>query len=161
MLVTPRFDTSDSRNLAAIYAAMGQGGAPTPLRKGVYLSNRFTNSYDLDPADGWGGMGSEYPNLGELQKFGGHELGSFNAYGVCDTFEQVLEQCPELEADPNREFVLFVVKVCKDDQPEQGGWRWHKWGPYIGTHQPECEYLYDEVGIEHVYCYHIHERIKT
>ena len=83
---------------------------------------------------------------------------SRNAYGVCDSIEQLLKHFPELEA-PGREFVVTLSEVRKDNQPSSGGWRWHKWGPYIGAHDPQYEYLYDEVGIEAVLVYHIYERI--
>lgn len=83
---------------------------------------------------------------------------SRNAYGVCDSVEQLLAHFPELEA-PGREFVVTITEVRKENQSPDGGWRWHKWGPYIGTHEPQCEYLYDEKGIEAVLVYHIYERI--
>ena len=86
------------------------------------------------------------------------ELGEFNCYGVCDDYRQVLGQCPELEAT-GREFAITVTPVVKANQAESGGWRWHKWGPYIGTQTPTTEYLYDEPEIEKVYCYHIYERL--
>jgi hypothetical protein len=38
-----------------------------------------------------------------------------------------------------------------------GGWRWHKWGPYIGTQEPKCEYIHDEPEIEEVFTYHVYE----
>ena len=78
-------------------------------------------------------------------------------YGVCDSVEQLLAACPELEA-PGRDFVVTLTKVRKADQPEDGGWRWHKWGEYIGTQNPTTEYLHDEPNIEEVYCFHIYER---
>jgi hypothetical protein len=53
-----------------------------------------------------------------------------------------------------------LTEVRKDDQPKQGGWRWHKWGPYIGTHEKQFEYLADEEGIERVFCYHIVLRVS-
>ena len=31
-----------------------------------------------------------------------------------------------------------------------GGWRWHKWGEYIGKHNPQYEYLDHESGIDYV-----------
>jgi hypothetical protein len=38
-------------------------------------------------------------------------------------------------------------------------WRWHKWGEYIGTKNPQHEYLYDEdESIQEVFCYHIYKR---
>ena len=83
---------------------------------------------------------------------------SVEAYGVCDTPEQLLEKCPELE-ESDRRFVVTVHHLRKEDEPAEGGWRWHKWGPYIGEHEPQCEYLYDEPEIEEVYVYHIYEKV--
>lgn len=83
---------------------------------------------------------------------------SRNSYGVCDSVEQLLAHFPELEA-PGREFVVTLTEVRKADQSPTGGWRWHKWGPYIGNHNPQYEYLYDEEGIDAVLVYHIYERI--
>ena len=80
------------------------------------------------------------------------------AYGVCDNYTQVLEQCPELVGNVYRKFVLVVTKVTKQSQPAEGGWRWHKWGPYIGTQNAQHEYLYDEPDVEEVYCYDIFEK---
>ncbi len=85
---------------------------------------------------------------------------SVSAYGVCDSLAQLKEQCLELQ-DLNREFVITLKLERRKDQPRQYGWRWHKWGQYIGTFEPQCEYLYDEVGIEKVYCYHIYERVTN
>lgn len=82
---------------------------------------------------------------------------SINSYGVCDDHQQVLYQCPELQ-DPGREFVLTLTEIRKDTQPSWGGWRWHKWGPYIGTKNPQCEYIHDEPEIERVFVYHIYEK---
>ena len=45
--------------------------------------------------------------------------------GVCDTVDQVLQHYPELEADPERTFVVFLTRVRKADQEPDGGWRWH------------------------------------
>jgi hypothetical protein len=78
-------------------------------------------------------------------------------YGVCDSIEQLLEKCPELEGSTRGFLVTFHVLEKKAMDP-RGGWRWHKWGEYIGTQDPQCEYLYDEPEIEKVYVYHIYER---
>ena len=48
-----------------------------------------------------------------------------------------------------------MTKVIKSQQPMHWGWRWHKWGDYIGTHSPTTEFIYDEKDIDHVYCYFI------
>lgn len=79
------------------------------------------------------------------------------AYGVCDSYQQVMEMYPELITDADHKYVILLSSVYKSDQPSEGGWRWHKWGPYIGTQNSTCEYLYDEPDVEKVYCYKICE----
>ncbi|QWU14363.1 hypothetical protein SAMN04487895_101668 [Paenibacillus sophorae] len=77
-------------------------------------------------------------------------------YGVCDDYQQVLDQYPELEID-DRKFVLGLSKTTKRNQSSSGGWRWEKWGEYIGKQNSQADYLYDEPEIEEIYCYHIYE----
>ena len=84
------------------------------------------------------------------------DLENFNCYGVCDNYQQVLKKCEELK-NPQRNFVVSITPVEKNKQPKEGGWRWHKWGPYIGTLEPKCEYLYDEPAIEKIFVYHVYE----
>lgn len=80
-----------------------------------------------------------------------------NAYGVVDSPDQFQEDFREtLEADP-RDFFVAFTEIRKDEQPETGGWRWHKWGPYYGTQKPQCEYIADEPEIESVYLFHIYQ----
>lgn len=75
-------------------------------------------------------------------------------YGVCDDWEQIVGRWPELETDP-RPFVLTLTPIIREEEPESGGWRWHKWGLYIGRHEPQHEYLYDETKIDKVYVFSI------
>ena len=126
------------------------------LQTGVYRTG-------LNP--GLRRMGYEdYPVLGNVSTFkvgdAERSFGDFNSYGVCDDFQQILDQCPEIVNSTGREFVITLAEMCKEDQPDWGGWRWHKWGPYIGTQEPTTEYLYDEPIIERVFCYHIYEKKK-
>jgi hypothetical protein len=83
------------------------------------------------------------------------------SYGVCDSLQNLLDIYPELEAtgEGSRKFVVNMCGIAKEDQHPDGGWRWHKWGAYIGAETPTCEYLYDEPVIEQVYCYHIYEKV--
>ena len=76
--------------------------------------------------------------------------------GVCDYPEQVLEKFPILKEHPAPFFISFV-KLRRGDQPREGGWRWHKWGTYIGDKNPQCEYLHDEPEIEEVYTFSVYE----
>lgn len=87
------------------------------------------------------------------------DLGNAGPYGVCDDPSQVLNAIPEL-MDDTRKFVVLFTRVVKSDQPRDGGWRWHKWGDYIGTKEPTTEYLHDEPEIERVFCYHVYEKIS-
>jgi len=76
-------------------------------------------------------------------------------FGVCDSYDQVLARWPSLETDP-RHFQIWLTEVRREDQSEHGGWRWHKWGPYLGTYEIKHEYLYDE-DIERVFPFSIIE----
>jgi hypothetical protein len=78
-------------------------------------------------------------------------------YGICDNYQQIITQHPEIH-DEERSFVVILTPVRKEAQPSDGGWRWRKWGPYIGEQRQTCEYLYDEPDIDLVYVYHIYEK---
>lgn len=87
-------------------------------------------------------------------------------YGVCDNASQVLDLYDSLCAQnkeymENGKFVILLVPMIRSKQPESGGWRWHKWGQYIGKFEPKCEYLYDEKGIDYVYCFEILEVVES
>jgi len=85
------------------------------------------------------------------------DTGYIGAYGVCDDYKQVIAMCQELQDDHLVPYVMSVTEVNKATEPEDGGWRWHKWGQYIGIHDPQCEYIAHEPAIEKVYCYHIYK----
>jgi hypothetical protein len=89
-------------------------------------------------------------------------LDGFDNYGICDNFAQLRAVLPPLVTeDPDRFFTISLMEVRREDQPEDGGWRYHKWGEYIGTQKPRHEYLYDDKHIDSVICYHIIELIPT
>lgn len=153
MLVDPDFRMV-SDEVAVIFRELtgSEWLAPQKLTSGVYELDHFNGETELDRQKGWGAdYDHSYPRL---TRSDGNWFGS---YGVCDDFRQVLDQCSML-ATSEREFVVFVTEVRREDQSEDGGWRWHKWGSYIGTREPTCEYLYDEPEIDAVYVYHITER---
>ena len=85
------------------------------------------------------------------------DLGDFNCYGVCDSPDQFLAKLPESVKVSPKQYVVSMVRLLKSEQSPSGGWRWHKWGPYIGEQQPTCEYLADEPLIEEVWTYHIYQ----
>ena len=83
-------------------------------------------------------------------------------YGVADSIEQIKEYFKEEIEDPNRKYFIAVTPVFQDkeNKGKGGGWRWHKWGEYIGKLEPKCEYLDDEDfgdDFEYVICFHLYE----
>lgn len=81
------------------------------------------------------------------------------SFGVCDSPQQFMAKFfPMFLCDPRFEYVTSLVQVSKSNQSSTGGWRWHKWGPYVGDQQPQCEYLFDEPIISEVYTYHVYRR---
>ena len=78
-------------------------------------------------------------------------------YGVCDNWKQIFEKIHKLKyyQESTEKFCIFLCRHRKIDQPDWGGWRWHKWGRYIGEYEPQAEYLYDEPEIDEVFTFHV------
>ena len=127
------------------------------LQQGIILNNMFQLfGIEWQEKSGW----EQYPEFDTLDIAGNFDGETYlwrGAYGVCDSKENLLEVYPELVAD-GRTFVVNLCRIDKDEQPDEGGWRWHKWGDYIGNQTPTTEYIYHEPLIERVYCYHIYEK---
>ena len=66
--------------------------------------------------------------------------------GVADDIEQIKEYYKEEVEDAEKKYCLALTPVWqeKENKGKGGGWRWHKWGEYIGKLNPQCEYLDDE-----------------
>lgn len=69
-----------------------------------------------------------------------------NPYGVADNIEQIKEYFKEEIRDPNNKYFITIDYIFQEPENagKGGGWRWHKWGPYIGNLDTKCEYLDDE-----------------
>lgn len=103
---------------------------------------------------------NEYPGMSDYRAYysetGKLDFPGYVAdYGVADSYEQVLDKYPHLAAS-DRKYLLRVITLRKEDE-EPGGWRWHKWGAYIGVQEPQTEYLYDEPVIDQVVLWHVYE----
>lgn len=96
-----------------------------------------------------------YENKRKCKKLYNRSYDSFGCYGVVDRPSQLFRYY-DLIHDP-RKFCVGFTPIFREDQPDWGGWRWHKWGPYLGTQKQTTEYLYDEKHIDHVLVYHIIE----
>lgn len=85
-----------------------------------------------------------------------------SSYGVADSIEQIKEYYKEEIEDPTRKFFIEGTPVFQEveNRGKGGGWRWHKWGPYIGKLDPQYEYLDDEdfgPDFKYIICFHIYE----
>lgn len=121
--------------------------------------------YDFTEVHGvvWGGINFDHriEGLSYEQKF--PKIVDFDhpnymgSYGVADNIQQILERCPLLDSLPDRFFCISATEIHKAHQSNEGGWRWHKWGEYIGVQEPTQEYLYDEEDIDMVIVFQIYE----
>jgi hypothetical protein len=146
MLVTPRLKFDP--HIQLMLNTFGQGGLPIEIETGIFISPSF--SFGNNIADACDKYTSFENDEGEL-----------SAYGVCDTVEQVKQKYAQWLDDPSEKYCIAFTLVTKDSQPERYGWRWHKWGEYIGDKSPQHEYLYDEDdSIQEVYCYHIYKILE-
>jgi len=135
MLVDPRFPPLDPV-MKLIFATVGGGGGFVRVARGIYNGAGF-NFHNRLRGEEW-------------EDFWDDEPGPCPSYGVADSIEQwrsLFEA--KVEADPH-EYCVGFTEVRRGEQPRDGGWRWHKWGEYVGVHEPQCEYLHDEPEIESV-----------
>lgn len=82
-------------------------------------------------------------------------------YGVADNIGQIKYYYKNQIKDYSRKYVISISPVFRDlsNKGKGGGWRWHKWGKYIGTQEPTTQYLDDEENIESILCFSIFEKI--
>lgn len=100
----------------------------------VYKSKTYWNTLDNIPRD----RISDYINYENNAWY----------YGVADNLEQIVDLYNKNEEGWFKgNHVILCWKVKKDPNNPCSGWRWHKWGDYIGTQNPQCEYINDEPEI--------------
>lgn len=128
-----------------LFALIAGKDRPERIRAGIYSGVAFNFELLLNTgsAHDWDPFPSNLP--GDLEA----------SYGVVDSMTQFLERFGDaLEADVQG-YCLGFTRVSKGEQPASGGWRWHKWGPYLGMQEPQHEYLHDEEYITEVYCFQL------
>lgn len=137
-----------------IAGARGGKKAPIELEPGVFLIGHFSLDMLI-----WGGNYPEGLSYEEAHHMAYPWLGEgLPTYGVCDTPQQFLDRFRGRLADDPRTFCMSFTHIPKDptNAGQGGGWRWHKWGPYIGDGEPTTEYLDDEPEfVQGVYVYHV------
>lgn len=83
--------------------------------------------------------------------------------GLSDNATQILDRIKFLASEDKeindefkkKEFVVLMTPIFKMHQPEKDGWRWEKWGAYIGVYDEPGGYLVHNEGIDYVYVYAI------
>lgn len=157
MLLDPIFQDigpTDALILNAISSGNQRATSYTRLRRGVYTCGHWNFDMYMERRDG-----KRLPFEMRYPSFPGDYdddtyLGS---YGVCDTVDQFLQYAGGRLHVPDRFFVVSLVEIRREHQPSNGGWRYHKWGQYIGTQNPQNEYLYDDKHIDAVFTFSILE----
>jgi len=81
---------------------------------------------------------------------------------VADSIDQIKEYYKEEIEDTEKKYIITATPVFqeKENKGKWGGWRWHKWGEYIGKLEPKCEYLDDEEfgdDFQYVICFHLYQ----
>ena len=112
-----------------------------------------------------------------VNPMGNKYLYSVDTYGVADNATQVIRRLENslktyfyrndfddefylgkcfvkmIELYPEYKLVLLMTPHLNTKDCSWGGWHWHKWGKYIGVHEPQHEYLSCEKGIDYVLSY--------
>lgn len=148
MLVDVKF-RHPGLQLGMVLGVIGKGKViPERIGQGMYLCTHWSiDQLGVPIRNRWFDL--------ELEPLKFDEQGELSDSGVCDNPQQVVDRLG-LVAHPSKLFVSFV-HLKKEEQDPERGWRWHKWGPYIGDQKPQCEYLYNEPEIKEVYTYHVYE----
>lgn len=140
MLVDPIIKNDNF--LKSMNTLMGQG-THKRIQKGIYNWWDFSNFLEID-------FDHQCPILPI----------DIPCYGVCDSIEQFLQRYQELLENSEKNYAISFSHIAKkpENKGNGGGWRWHKWGGYIGDGTPEHEYLDDEEGFNDGVCiYHVYQ----
>lgn len=139
MFVDPELRAPDAIT-RAIAAMVGYEADARRVSTGVFEIGHFSfdtllskRGGNLHEEDDWESYARELP-------------ADIPCYGVCDSIEQFMADFGAALQSDSREYCMSFTHIAKD--PEPGGWRWHKWGPYVGKGTRTAEYLADEQGFE-------------
>lgn len=157
---TPRLKTNiDSHHSLILNLIGGTRTARGELQPGLIEISHWSPDchYEIEDIDN----GDTLEEMGDIIREGKW----ITSYGVADTPEQAFEHAKQALAKAGRtgEHCVFVTHITKDlsNAGQGGGWRWHKWGEYIGKGAPMHEYLDDEPGFENgVWTFHIYRVIE-
>jgi hypothetical protein len=139
--LTPILEEQDRRKLIAKehnFEYVPQSDKKFIQETGIYQSASPFNFPEEEFVElqklSWGDRYKIFPNFEKI------------TYGVADSIEQVKKYYSEEIADDEKKYVIALTPVWQDKSKKDkgGGWRWHKWGEYIGVLDSQHEYLDDE-----------------
>lgn len=118
--------------------------------RGIYISG-LNSHYDIETLTNYKEIGIDFKS--PLY---------WHNYGVCDNASQVIEKYNEFVKsgfidEQNDKCIVLMTPMCRRYQESDGGWRWHKWGEYIGVQNPQHEYLFDEENIDIVFVFEFYK----
>lgn len=155
MFITPQRKQGDPLLSHLLGLVGGNRTARGELQPGLVEITHFSAHHDYDVKEMEGKTFEEVAASIKSGKW-------FSEYGVADSPEQALAYAKKHLADSSKNHCVFVTHITKDaaNAGQGDGWRWHKWGEYIGTGTPTMEYLDDEPLFDTgVYVFHIYEVI--
>jgi len=135
------------------------------LETGIYQSAfpfNFSEEEFIEKLEGWHySENQRNPDETPLEYYVRNSENWVHQYGIADNIEQIKEFYKAQIEDPKDKFCIAVTPVFQDkaNKGKGGGWRWHKWGIYIGKLEPQCEYLDDEEfgdDFQYVLCFHLY-----
>lgn len=80
----------------------------------------------------------------DFQQNGYRVIDKYSDYGVADNVHQILGVSSKFVNDKTNQYFFHVHPIYPAEQSQTGGWRWHKWGEYIGSYESEFDYIYDD-----------------
>lgn len=161
--LTPDLEEIERRKLVAIehdFEYVPQSDPKWLQETGIYQSSFGFNFPEIEFLEFKGLVNIPRTQSFDLFKPNYHK----SQYGVADTIEQIKDYYKDEIDDTIRKYFIACTPVFQDleNKGQGGGWRWHKWGRYIGTLDPQCEYLDDEEfgeDFKYVICFSINEVI--
>jgi hypothetical protein len=175
--LTPDIQEIERRKLVAVehnFEYVPQSDPKWLQETGIYQDSRafnFPKEEFIEDLDGYNYNEKLYEankkeGESQLQYFYGSKKNQWiHQYGVADNIEQIKKYYSKQIKDTKNKFVISVTPVWqnKENKCKGGGWRWHKWGEYIGTLDHKCEHLDDEdfgEDFQYILCFHLYHVVN-
>ena len=114
-------------------------------KKGIYSNLRRKKRLEGSVFDDWVFRNNDESNEDlAIRRKEAEKHFLLKPYGTADSVEQIFKAFSFLDDIKDRNFIISMRLIVKADQPDSGGFRQHKNGPYIGNKKMEHEYFAHE-----------------